>query len=81
MGEVIAKMPIVNKLHIDENLMETSGKLEKYCFQKTAQTMKQLAKSQSGVVLPFVENIKKVNKLYNEPIEFFLIKIIFIFIR
>lgn len=68
-GEVVAKIPIISKLQIDETLIETGDKLGRLESKRTEQTMKQLIEKQSSCVRPFVDNINMVNKLYNQPIE------------
>ncbi len=69
-GNVVAKVPVVNKSQIDESLIETSKRLTRFSSRKTEQTMEQFVKNQSSYVRPFVENINAVNRLYNQPVEF-----------
>ena len=68
-GEAIAKVPVISKSQIDETLIDAGGKLGKFGSKRIEQTMKQLIDKQSSCVCPFVENIKDVNRLYNQPIE------------
>lgn len=68
-GEAIAKVPVISKSQIDETLIETGSKIGKYGQKRTAQTMQQFVDRQSSCVIPFVEKINTVNRLYNQPIE------------
>lgn len=68
-GNALAKTPVVSKSQIDETLIETSNRLEKYGSRKTEQTLEQFVKHQSSCVRPFVENINAINRLYNHPVE------------
>jgi len=68
-GDSIAKVPGISKSQIDETLIETGDKLKKYGAERTNQKLNQFLEKQSSFVLPFVENIKMVNRLYNQPLE------------
>ena len=70
-GSAIAKIPFINKSQIDEALIETGGRLDRFSSKKTEQTMKMFEDSQSSCVDIFTENIKTVNRLYNQPMELF----------
>ena len=73
-GETIAKVPVVNKSQIDEALIGSGDKLGKFGSKRVEKTMKQLIEKQSGCVHPFVENIKNINRLYNQPFEVYFDK-------
>ncbi|MGB4587714.1 MAG: hypothetical protein WBI17_00600 [Clostridiaceae bacterium] len=68
-GESIAKVPVISKSQIVETLIETGDKLGKFGSTRLKQTMKHLIGKQSSCVRPFIENIKAVDKLYNQPVE------------
>jgi hypothetical protein len=68
-GDSIAKVPVISKSQIDETLIKTGEKLEKISSKRTDQTLNQYLEKQSSFVLPFVENIKMVNRFYNQPVE------------
>lgn len=73
-GQLISKVPVVNKSPIDEVLMETGERLEKFESNKTNKTLKNFIDARSSQVQLFVDNINTVNKLYNEPLEFLIYK-------
>lgn len=70
-SKAISMVPLINKSKFDERLVETGDKLERSGSQKVEETMEQFVEKKSAYVRPFVENINIINKLYNEPIEFF----------
>ncbi len=73
-GEAIAKIPLISKSQLDENLISAGEKLSDYQQKRTSQAMKKLIDKQSSCVHPFIESIDSVSKLYNEPIEMFFDK-------
>lgn len=73
-GKLISKVPVANKSAIDEALMETGERLEKFESKKTNKTLKNFIDAKSSQVRLFVDNINTVNKLYNEPLEFLIYK-------
>lgn len=68
-GEVVAKIPIVSKGQVDEALVSVGDKLGRATARKTEKTMERLAESAAKCSAPFVENIKTVNRIYNQPTE------------
>ena len=72
--KLIAKAPVVSKSSIDEVLMETGKRLEKFESNKTNKTLKNFIDARSSQVQLFVDNINTVNKLYNQPLEFLIYK-------
>ena len=69
LGETIAKVPVINTLQIDEVLIETGDKIKNYSYKKANEGIEKLIENQSIYVVPFVENIKEINKLYNRQLE------------
>ena len=69
LGETIAKVPVINTLQIDEVLIETGDKIKNYSYKKANKGIEKLIENQSIYVVPFVENIKEINKLYNRQLE------------
>jgi hypothetical protein len=67
-GEAIAKIPVINKSQIDENMIASGEKLADYQERRTVQAMNSLIDKQSSCVRPFIESINSVSKLYNKPI-------------
>jgi hypothetical protein len=68
-GDVMAKVPVVSKSQLDENLIGASGQIGKISSKKAEKTMGRFVNNQSCCVRPFVENINAVNRLYNQPME------------
>jgi len=68
-GNAVSKIPGVRETRIDGALFESSFRLDVNNSRRTAQTLEQLTSVQGSAVHPFIENIKAVNKLYNQPIE------------
>lgn len=66
-GETLAKVPILSKGPVDELLIETGGKLKNADKQKKQDILKELSNKQSSYIRPFVDNIKKMDEIYNEP--------------
>ena len=67
-GTAIAKIPGINKSQIDETLIEAGERIGTYKNRRVQTTMQQLLERQSSCVRPFIDNIKAVNRLYNEPV-------------
>lgn len=68
-GDVVAKVPIISKSQLDENLIEASGQLGKLNSKKAEKTIGRFVNNQGCYVRPFVENINTINRLYNQPME------------
>ena len=67
-AEAISKTPILKDGPIDETLMKGSEKVEEYSEKITTQEALKLADKQSGCVSPFVDNIEKLEQIYNKPL-------------
>jgi hypothetical protein len=70
MGEAIAKVPVISKSQLDENLIETGDKLDKQGSKRASDALGGLAQTRMSVTLPFVENIRTINDLYNKPVTY-----------
>lgn len=70
MGEAIAKIPVISKSQLDENLIEAGDKLDKQGNKRASDALGGLAQTRMSVTLPFVENIRTVNGLYNKPVTY-----------
>ncbi|MBR2025476.1 MAG: hypothetical protein IKA02_06690 [Clostridia bacterium] len=68
-GGTIAKIPKIRDGQVDENLIEAGEKVDKFNEQRTENAIQNLSKDYTVCVLPFVDNINAVNKIYNEPME------------
>ncbi|MCR2003908.1 hypothetical protein ABID24_003886 [Blautia caecimuris] len=70
MGKAIAKVPVISKSQIDENLIEAGKKLELHTSNRTIKTLDKFVDVQNTVVTPFIENIKTINILHNTTTEY-----------
>lgn len=70
MGETIAKVPVISNSQLDENLIEVGSRLDKHGSKRATLALEGLAQTRMSVTLPFVENIRAVNDLYNKPVTY-----------
>lgn len=68
-GNVIAKIPVINKSPIDEFLIGAGNALEQHNSKKAGQAIKCLVSNRDCYTYPFMDNIKMVACLYNQPTE------------
>lgn len=67
-GKAISKIPVISKSPLDETLIEAGEKIG-YLEQKRIQTsMQQLIVHQSSCVRPFIDQIQKFSKIYNQSL-------------
>ncbi|MBR3487126.1 MAG: hypothetical protein IKH31_06110 [Clostridia bacterium] len=64
-GEAIAKVPVISKGQLDEALIEAGDKLDSIGSKRVSTQMKKFSGREKDCVGPFVENIRALNKLYN----------------
>lgn len=74
MGDTIARTPAGNKTLLDENLIETSKKLEGAGEKRIAEEMKNFASVRLNVTAPFVENLQTLDELHNKPVAYLIDK-------
>ena len=67
MGEAIAKVPVISDSQLDENLIEAGNFLGKHNEKRTTAVLEEFSETSMRVVIPFVDNIRTVNLLYNKP--------------
>lgn len=70
MGETIAKVPVISNSQLDENLIEAGSRLDKHGSKRVTIALEGLTQTRMSVTLPFVENIRAVNDLYNKPVTY-----------
>ncbi len=73
-GDGIAKIPVVSKLPVDESLISASDILDKFKYKKADDTMRLFVQSKDNGVQVFSDNIKKISRLYNQPVEIMIDK-------
>lgn len=71
-GNTISKVPVIGKTQLDNSLIEAGGRLGIHGEQRTAAALSGLIKACENVTVPFVENIREVNNLYNKPVRCFM---------
>ena len=67
MSETISKVPVVSKSQLDENLMIASGKFNRHGEKRTTIALEGIIQTRRSVTLPFTQNIRTINDLYNKP--------------
>ncbi len=69
-GKTMEKVPIISKSQMDETLIDTGDRIDAIISKRTSKTMQTLIDKQySSYVMPFVENIKTISRIYNENLE------------
>lgn len=68
-GNTIAKIPVISKTQIDENLVAIGDKLNVYSDNKTDDIMEQLIKLKDDNTLVFINNIKEIDSIFNKQIK------------
>lgn len=67
-GKAIAKVPVISKTQLDENLIDAGDNLKQHKDTRGGKRLNVLVSKSSAHVEPFVENLETVNRLYNEPV-------------
>ena len=68
-GNLVAKIPYINKSQIDEGLIEQGEKLSDLGNKRTERTMEYISVFENSSATIFIENINVVNMLYNKPLD------------
>ena len=71
-GNAVAKVPFISKSQLDEGLIGAENKLRTHGKQRAISTLSTLTQIRMDVTVPFVENIRTVNQLYNKPIRYLI---------
>lgn len=67
-GEVVSKIPLINKGNVDEFLLESGKKIEKFNNKRNDKSVQRLAINSIKGVNPFVESLNQISRIYNDPI-------------
>jgi len=67
-GQAISKIPVINKYQADETLIELGDKIKNFDKERSEKSLQKILDKQGSNVRPFIDNIKTVSKLYNEPL-------------
>ena len=70
MGNAIAKVPVISKSKLDENLIEAGSLLGTQGEQRAVVALSGLTQTRANVTVPFVENIRVITNLYNKPVQY-----------
>lgn len=68
-GKVFAKIPLINKTQVDENLIAKGEELQISGEERTVRVMDKVFAGNTNFVTPFMENIRTVDSLYNDSLE------------
>lgn len=66
-GKAIAKIPVVSRGQLDENLIEAHSKLNKWNDDRPAKFLERLTSCKDLSTSVFAERIDLINQLYNQP--------------
>ena len=67
MGDTISKIPVISKGQLDESLIAMSERLEQHNQKKSGKLLGEFVKVHDSTVLPFLENLRTISRLHNEP--------------
>ena len=73
-GKAVEKIPVISDSQIDETLIATGEKIQKYGDSKIDKSMSGFIDNQNSYVRPFIESINTVNRLHNSPVKIFVDK-------
>lgn len=73
-GEKIAKIPVISKSQLDETLIQSKENLNLHNQKETKQIVEQFISNHDDGVNLFIENIKELDRLYNEPVQLYFDK-------
>lgn len=68
-GEAIAKVPVISKSEIDENLIAVGDIIGESDEAIKTNRLSALVNKQSSYVTPFIDNIKMIGQLHEKPLE------------
>ncbi|MCD8368415.1 MAG: hypothetical protein LUC48_10410 [Clostridiales bacterium] len=70
-GKTIEKVPIISKSYLDETLIQSSERLNRFSEKQNDEMMRQFVSMKNNNVQPFVTGVETINQLYNKPVELF----------
>ena len=65
MGSTIAKIPVISRSQMDENLIAAGEKLGRHRQDRARSALEVLTSVKKDVTQPFVENLRTINVIYN----------------
>ena len=68
-GNLIAKLPLVNRVQLDEKLIKAHDSIDAAKSAKNSRIAETLIANRNGGVQTFIDNLKHVNQMYNYPTE------------
>lgn len=68
-GKVVEKIPLINKGKVDEFLLESSDKLQEFNDRRNDKKIQKLTVNSIKGKNPFIDSLKQIEIIYNEPIE------------
>ena len=67
-GKAIAKVPLISRTQLDENLEDAGDSLKLHKETRDDKRLNTLVSKSSAHVEPFIENLKTVDRMYNQPV-------------
>lgn len=71
-GETIAKIPVISRGQLDENLVEAHSKLNKWNDTRPEQTLKRFISSRETSANIFADYINSIKSIYNDHTELYI---------
>lgn len=68
-GKLVEKIPVISKSQLDENLIKAGNALQNIDSNRMQNTMRLLAGGKIDYISSFVENIRTIDVLYNQPMQ------------
>lgn len=66
-GKLVNKTPIGKATELDESIIETGSELESFNSNTSKRITKQLVEVKDPAVIPFINSIKAIDHIYNQP--------------
>ena len=70
-GRRIAKIPLISRSQLDDNLIRSGEQISRHNTNETQQLIRNFVSSHNSCVSSFIDSIRSVDRLYNEPIDLF----------
>ena len=68
-GNLIAKLPLANRVQLDEKLIKAHDSIDAAKSEKNSRIAETLIANRNGGVQTFIDNLRHINQMYNHPTE------------
>ena len=68
-GNFVAKIPIISKSQLDENLIKTHDTIDSHRLSQSTQLTERLLENRDGGIQTFIDTLCRINQMYNQPTE------------